>query len=283
MGSFNIATMQADKFIQTLFSKRRLTFSSFPDKRKAEALVNGLYDLLFGREIQEDRQALTAHYHIIRTSFREQVLELVQDEETANKHTHTFFERLPAIYEALLMDAEALLQFDPAARSIEEVIVAYPGFFATAVYRMAHQLSKQEIPTLPRLLSEYAHSITGIDIHPGARIGHSFAIDHGTGIVIGETAVIGNRVKIYQGVTLGALHVSKDLALQKRHPTIEDDVIIYSGATILGGNTIVGAGSVLGGNIWLTHSVAPHSVVYHKSEIRIRDKDPFPEAIDFVI
>lgn len=275
--------MQADRFIQSLFSKRRLTFDSFPDKRKAEALVNGLYDLLFGREIQVDQQALTAHYHVIRTAFREQVLELVQHEGTANQHTHTFFEQLPNIYEALLMDAEALLQFDPAARSIEEVIVAYPGFFATAVYRMAHQLSEQRIPTLPRLLAEYAHSITGIDIHPSASIGHSFAIDHGTGIVIGETAVIGNRVKIYQGVTLGALHVSKDMASQKRHPTIEDDVIIYSGATILGGNTIVGTGSVLGGNIWLTHSVAPHSIVYHKSEIRIRDKDAFPDAIDFVI
>ena len=205
------------------------------------------------------------------------------DKALAENFTEDLFNFLFGFYEALLTDADAVLRFDPAAQSIEEVLIAYPGFYATAIYRLSHQLYNQGIKTLPRLLSEYAHSKTGIDIHPGAMIGAAFAIDHGTGIVIGETTVIGERVKIYQGVTLGALNVSKELASTKRHPTIEDDVIIYSGATILGGETIIGTGSIIGGNIWLTHSVAPNSVVYHKSEIRIKDKDPFPEPLNFVI
>jgi serine O-acetyltransferase len=136
---------------------------------------------------------------------------------------------------------------------------------------------------LLRLFSEYAHSKTGIDIHPGATIGSSFFIDHGTGIVIGETAHIGNNVKIYQGVTLGALSVSKDKASSKRHPTIENNVIIYSGATILGGETVIGHDSVIGGNVWLTNSVQSHSIVYHKSEVSIRDGNPLPDALNFVI
>jgi len=136
---------------------------------------------------------------------------------------------------------------------------------------------------LPRFFSEYAHSKTGIDIHPGATIGSSFFIDHGTGIVIGETTIIGNNVKIYQGVTLGALSVSKDKARLQRHPSIEDNVTIYSGATILGGETVIGHDSVIGGNVWLTNSVQPFSVVYHKSDVIIRDKNPLPEALNFVI
>jgi serine O-acetyltransferase len=162
-------------------------------------------------------------------------------------------------------------------------MAAYPGFYATVVYRLTNQLWKQGIPFLPRFFSEYAHSKTGIDIHPGAEIGDSLAIDHGTGIVIGETTIIGNNVKLYQGVTLGALNVAKDCASMKRHPTIEDDVIIYSGATILGGETVIGKGSVIGGNVWLTYSVPANSVVYHKSEIKVKDKEPFPEPLNFVI
>jgi serine O-acetyltransferase len=142
---------------------------------------------------------------------------------------------------------------------------------------------KQDIPFLPRFFSEYAHSKTGIDIHPGAEIGDCLAIDHGTGIVVGETTIIGNNVKLYQGVTLGALNVAKDCASKKRHPTIEDDVIIYSGATILGGETVIGKGSIIGGNVWLTYSVPPNSVVYHKSEVKVKDKEPFPEPLNFVI
>jgi len=163
-------------------------------------------------------------------------------------------------------------------------MAAYPGFYATAVHRLSHWLTLQKVPVLPRLFSEYAHSKTGIDIHPGATIGESFSIDHGTGVVIGETTVIGKNVKIYQGVTLGALSVNKELATQKRHPTIEDNVVIYSGATILGGETIIGRDSIIGGNVWLTNSVPSNSVVYHKSEIGVKDILPSNNsATNFVI
>lgn len=179
----------------------------------------------------------------------------------------------------MIEDAESILQFDPASESLEEILVAYPGFYATAVYRLAHELYGYNIPILPRLLSEYAHNKTGIDIHPGATIGHPFFIDHGTGIVIGETTIIGNNVKIYQGVTLGALSVAKELSESKRHPTIEDNVIIYAGSTILGGDTVVGRDSIIGGNVWLTSSVPSNSVVYHKSEITVKDMLPGDELI----
>src|SRR5205085_1384856 len=155
---------------------------------------------------------------------------------------------------ALMKDAASIAQHDPAATSAEEVVVAYPGFYAIAVYRLSHELYKLKVKTLPRLFTEYAHSKTGIDIHPGATIGEGFFIDHGTGIVIGETSIIGNNVKIYQGVTIGALLGSKESQKSKRHPTIQDDVIIYAGATILGGNTVIGTGSTIGGNVWLTSS-----------------------------
>ena len=172
-----------------------------------------------------------------------------------------FFAALPRIREALLDDARAIYDGDPAAHSVDEVILAYPGFRAIAVYRLAHQLQGCEVPLVPRLLTETAHRHTGVDIHPSARIGASFAIDHGTGIVIGETAVLGARVKLYQGVTLGALSVDKRMARTKRHPTIGDDVVIYANATILGGETVIGNGSRIGGNVWLTRSVPAHSVV----------------------
>jgi len=183
----------------------------------------------------------------------------------------------------LWKDAQAIYDGDPAAESIDEVIIAYPGFLAISIYRFAHELYLLKIPLLPRLLSEYAHQVTGIDINPGAKIGDSFFIDHGTGIVIGETAEIGNNVKIYQGVTLGAMSVEKELAKMKRHPTIEDNVIIYSQAVILGGDTRIGHDSVIGGNVWLTQSVPPHSVVYHTSEVKVRKNGKFDAAIDFVI
>ena len=159
----------------------------------------------------------------------------------------------------------AILEGDPAADSEDEVVLAYPGFLATAVHRFAHELYRLNVPVFPRVVSEWSHRETGIDIHPGATIGRAFAIDHGTGVVIGETSVIGDRVRIYQGVTLGALAVSKRLAHTKRHPTIEDDVVIYAGATILGGETVIGRGSVIGGNVWLTHSVPPGTRVLQES------------------
>lgn len=173
----------------------------------------------------------------------------------------SFVAGLPAIQDALALDAEATCDADPAAANVDEVILAYPGFYALAAYRLAHHLLHLGVPLLPRLMTERAHRVTGIDIHPGAAIGQGVAIDHGTGIVIGETSVIGDRVRLYQGVTLGALSVRKDLARTRRHPTIEHDVVIYANATILGGETVVGHSSVIGGNVWLTHSVPPHSVV----------------------
>jgi len=168
---------------------------------------------------------------------------------------------LPSMYDALLDDARETYDFDPAARSIDEVILAYPGFFALACYRCARHLWYRNVELLPRLVTEFAHSLTGIDIHPGARLGRAISIDHGTGIVIGETAIVGDRVRFYQGVTLGASSVKKTASRQQRHPTIEDDVVLYSNAIVLGGATVVGARSIIGGNVWLTHSVPPDSIV----------------------
>ncbi|MDR2435597.1 MAG: serine acetyltransferase [Treponema sp.] len=173
-----------------------------------------------------------------------------------------FFEEIPNIRAALALDMEAAFRGDPAAKSTAEVILSYPGFQAIVVHRLAHFFWVRQIPLIPRMMSELIHNSTGIDIHPGAVIGDSFFIDHGTGVVIGETTVIGRNVKIYQGVTLGALSVKKEAADKKRHPTIEDDVTIYSNATILGGATVIGRGSTIGGNVWLTESVPPGTRIY---------------------
>ena len=183
-----------------------------------------------------------------------------------------FFDSIPELYRILNTDVSAILTGDPAAKTQFEVVRAYPGFLAICFYRIANALLKLEIPLLPRILTEYAHSKTGIDIHPGAAIDEYFCIDHGTGVVIGETCIIGKYVKVYQGVTLGALSVNISMASVKRHPTVEDSVIIYSGATILGGNTVVGANSIIGGNVWLTKSVPPGSMVYHTSEIKVVER-----------
>jgi serine O-acetyltransferase len=185
--------------------------------------------------------------------------------EQGHRISIAVLEAIPEIRKILSNDIREVYGGDPAARSIDEIIFSYPGVFAIAVYRIAHKLFEFDVPLLPRIMTEYAHNLTGIDIHPGAEIGESFAIDHGTGIVVGETTVIGKNVRIYQGVTLGALSLPKDavdkLRGKKRHPTIEDEVIIYSGATILGGDTVIGARSVIGGNVWITESVPPDTTV----------------------
>ena len=185
---------------------------------------------------------------------------------------------LPAIKRVLEDDIQAAYDGDPAAKSLMEIVMSYPGLHAIAVQRIAHLLYEKDVPLIPRVMSELAHSRTGIDIHPGARIGAGFFIDHGTGVVIGETCVIGRNVKLYQGVTLGALSFPKDangnpIKGIKRHPEVRDGVTVYAGATILGGDTVVGEGSVIGGNVWLTHSVPPHSTVYNaqpKPNIKLR-------------
>jgi len=194
-----------------------------------------------------------------------------------------FFSRVPEVFELLINDAEALTRFDPASRGVEEIILCYPGFYCISVYRLAHILNMLKIPVLPRVMTEYAHGKTGIDIHPGATIDSPFFIDHGTGIVIGETAIIGKNVKLYQGVTLGAITVEKKMARTKRHPTIEDDVVIYAGSTILGGNTVIGHNTVVGGNTWITESVLPYSVVYRNHRVVIKDSKDFDAPADFVI
>ncbi len=174
-----------------------------------------------------------------------------------------FFDAIPGIHHKLEQDVFAMYEGDPAAKSASEVVRTYPGFYAIAAYRLAHELHLLGVDGIPRVITEHAHSKTGIDIHPGAKIGDHFCIDHGTGVVIGETTSIGNHVKIYQGVTLGALSVDKDDAERKRHPTIENNVVIYAGATILGGETVIGHDSVIGGNVWLTRSVPPYSKIYY--------------------
>jgi serine O-acetyltransferase len=178
-----------------------------------------------------------------------------------------FFNALPGIYEKLQEDVDAMYEGDPAAKSRDEVVRTYPGFYAIAAYRIAHGLHSLGVQGIPRIITEHAHSKTGIDIHPGAKIGNHFCIDHGTGVVIGETSVIGNHVKIYQGVTLGALSVNKEDASKKRHPTLEDHVVVYAGATILGGETVIGSGSVIGGNVWLTSSIPPNSKLYYQAKM----------------
>lgn len=197
---------------------------------------------------------------------------------TENK-TERFFQLLPQIYERLLEDKKAMYEGDPAAKSESEVVKTYPGFYAIAAYRIAHQLHLLGIQIVPRMIAEYAHGKTGIDIHPGAKIGKRFCIDHGTGVVIGETTVIGNDVKIYQGVTLGALSVAKKDASNKRHPTIEDHVVLYAGATVLGGETVIGHHSIIGGNTWITRSIEPYSKVYYKVSMQGNEQSPDAEII----
>lgn len=184
-----------------------------------------------------------------------------------------FQEALPSIQDTLISDAESILKGDPAAKSLEEVFLCYPGFFASASHRIANQLYLLNQTLMARIIAEYAHSITGIDIHPGAKIGNNFCIDHGTGIVIGETCEIGDNVKIYQGVTLGALSIKKDLASTKRHPTLENNVVVYANATILGPITI-GSGTIIGANVWLDKSVTKNSKIL---------KDEFKHPEDYVI
>jgi serine O-acetyltransferase len=195
-----------------------------------------------------------------------------------------FLERLPELREILALDAQGAYDGDPAARSLDEVIYSYPGFYAVSVYRLAHELVRLDVPLMPRIMTEHAHSVTGCDIHPGAQIGRSFFIDHATGVVIGETTIIGDNVKIYQGVTLGALSFPKDergraIKGLKRHPTIEDNVTIYANATILGGETVIGQGVTVGGNTFVTQSIQSGSTVTGEAQrLQVRAKKPRPTS-----
>ena len=257
----------------TSLCQKHSTPQSFPSTSAVKLLFSDIMFTLFPEqtqkhcgcleELQETFDLLEQRLTALLTSMQEHL------EEDAKVIAANYIQGLPEIYRVLLTDVQAILWGDPAAQSEYEVIRAYPGFYAITFYRLAHALMQFNVPLLPRILTEYAHSKTGIDIHPGAEIDEYFFIDHGTGIVIGETTHIGKHVKIYQGVTLGALSVSKEMASMKRHPTIEDSVVIYSGATILGGETVVGANSIIGGNVWLTKSVPPKTKIYHQEQVKI--------------
>ncbi|MBW1720513.1 MAG: serine acetyltransferase [Deltaproteobacteria bacterium] len=245
---------------------RQILFPGYFTRERVDKVNFGYY---YGQEVSTFYESLAEQ---ITLSIRHECLRYNQPCSQCLDRGHEaaidFIREMPNLRSLLGKDVVAAREGDPAARSHDEVIFSYPGLFAITVYRIAHLLYEQNIPLIPRMMTEYAHGLTGIDIHPGARIGESFFIDHGTGVVIGETAEIGNRVRIYQGVTLGALSLPRDalesLRNQKRHPTIEDDVVIYSGATILGGETVIGARCVIGGNVWITESVPPDTRVFLK-------------------
>jgi len=272
-------------FFQDIVNFKKQQGCSLPDATRARRFVRKLFEVLFICKSEADNNEFEIQSQLKKLERQLQLLlyPVLHDEVYSNEQAAIFFKTVPSLYTKLLLDAKAIFEADPAAKNIDEVLVAYPGFFAIAAHRIANQLQQQKIKLLPRIISEYAHSKTGIDIHPAATIGESFSIDHGTGIVIGETTVIGNHVKLYQGVTLGALSVQKEKASEKRHPTIEGNVVIYSGATILGGETIVGHDSVIGGNVWLTKAVQPFSIVFQQADITIQDKKSFSEPYNYFI
>lgn len=278
-------THRLDSFITELQSKRELHSCTISLKNNTINFINSQISLLFPHFAEKiDNKSVPQEID----SIKNQLIKLINSlngsaKMDAERVTQNYIEKLPEIHNKLWMDAYAIFEGDPASESIDEVILAYPGFMAILIYRLAHELYQLKVPIIPRIMSEHAHQITGVDIHPGATIGSPFFIDHGTGIVIGETTVIGNNVKIYQGVTLGALSVKKELSHVKRHPTIEDDVIIYAQSVILGGNTVIGKNSVIGGNSWIVQSIPPNSVVNNKNEVRIKTNKDFEEPINFII
>ena len=253
-----------EQAVEILQRTKRLLF---PGYFNDQVLDNNQLEYAIGMEVTRLFETLSAEIALsIKHDCQRYDMVCTHCQERGQQEAIHFLERLPEIRKILTTDVHAAYQGDPAAKTIDEVVISYPGVLAITVHRIAHQLRQQDIPLLPRMMSEYAHSITGIDIHPGATIGSSFFIDHGTGVVIGETTEIGERVRIYQGVTLGALSLPKEeveqLRYAKRHPTIEDDVTIYAGATILGGETVIGRSSVIGGSVWITSSVPPGTKVF---------------------
>ena len=256
----------------------------FPLKRDVASIFDGLIGSLFPQLATHSvRDAEDLAQGINEACGRFGAIAAPLTNDRAHELAQALLARLPDVHERSLEDAHAILAGDPAAESLDEVIAAYPGFLAIAAHRLAHAAHLIGVPIVPRLMAELAHSRSGIDIHPAATIGHSFCIDHGTGIVIGESTVIGNEVKLYQGVTLGALSVSKDKAGTKRHPTIGDRVVIYANSTVLGGETTIGADSIIGGNVVLTSSVPPGSLVYQTSDYRVRRQRGAIDDADFVI
>lgn len=261
------------KFIKNIFDKHQ-SGDKYPATSSVSKLVTRLLLLMFPEQAQKKHNSeayILEKFDSVKVDFVEILEDMTKPLPASPQELmNTFFDQLPEVYEKLTSDMQAILDGDPAATCEYEVIRAYPGFYAIVFYRLAHELFKIGVPIVPRIITEYAHSKTGIDIHPGAKIDRYFFIDHGTGIVIGETTVIGKHVKMYQGVTLGALSVSKDMAQTKRHPTIEDGTVIYAGATILGGETVIGENSIVGGNVWLTKSIPAETRVYHQANVKVQ-------------
>lgn len=284
--------MEIDKLVNNILDSyekyglvNRSNEENFPNRQNVVSILSDLQTLIFpGFRAAEDIDLSNIRYvtgqkvnNIISKLTKEIQKALIytitnsSQDQTHVPQSHCFklaeqtsialIEAIPEIRRRIQLDTIAAFNGDPAAKSNEEVILSYPGLEAILVHRIAHFLFSNGVPIIPRIMSEHVHGKTGIDIHPGATIGDSFFIDHGTGVVIGETCVIGNNVKIYQGVTLGALSVKKELQDKKRHPTIEDNVTIYAGATILGGKTTIGKGCTIGGNTWVTESVPAGTVV----------------------
>ena len=280
---------------QSIPTTRNIGESPLPSKSTIVEILEGVRDILFpgyygisGLCWENARYYIGSKVDDLFIKLSDEICKSIRHEceetsdtyaertEKAGQYATNFFKRMPKLRKLLAEDVQAAYDGDPAAKSLDEIIFSYPGMLAITTYRIAHELHIAGVPLIPRIMTEYAHGATGIDIHPGAEIGRSFFIDHGTGVVIGETSQIGDRVRIYQGVTLGALSVPKDgtgpsMRGRKRHPTIEDDVTIYAGATILGGKTVIGAGSTIGGNVWLVKSVPPGTAVaIEKPDLRYK-------------
>ncbi|WP_461533516.1 serine O-acetyltransferase [Sinomicrobium sp.] len=258
--------MKKQTIIEGIVKHKQNPNLRFQLKEKTEAFTSRLFYTLFDSDT-----SVAENIDTLEEEFQEIVdLACWAPGKPCSKIWENYLDELPEILRKLNLDALAIVENDPASNTVEEVCLAYPGFLAIAVYRLSRPLYLYGLPIVPRLMAEYAHRLTGVDINPGAQIGESFFIDHATGIVIGETTVIKDHVKIYQGVTLGALHVEKSLSNTKRHPTVESNVTIYANATILGGKTVIGANSIIGGNVWLTSSVPENSMVYHSPDIKIK-------------
>lgn len=259
--------MPDSTIIEKIIEQKRLPHLKYQIREKTTAFTNRLFYTLFDAStpVEENLEGLEIDFH-------ELINMVCWETRTSCKELWNLFcEKLPEIMQKLDLDARSINEHDPAANSLEEVYLAYPGFYAISIYRLSHELNKMGLPLVPRLMAECAHRLTGVDINPGAIIGVPFFIDHATGVVIGETTIIKDNVKIYQGVTLGALSVDRKLRNIKRHPTIENNVTIYANATILGGDTVIGANSIIGGNVWLTSSVPENSMVSHNAQIKIKN------------
>lgn len=261
--------MTKDQIIQNIAALKSHSSINYGIKTKVQAFTEKLFYTLF-----DANDSLTESVEELEKSFKEiSKIASKKTQELCDGVWNQFLEKLPSVLEKLKRDAEYILENDPASNSIEEVYLGYPGFYAIAIYRLSHELYLLDMLLFSRLMSEYAHQITGTDIHAGATIASPFFIDHATGIVIGETTVIEKNVKLYQGVTLGALSVSKEMKNSKRHPTVEKNVCIYANATILGGETIIGKNSVIGGNTWITRSIPEKSLVTNTTITEVKIKE----------